>query len=287
MAMVFDAHKRRVLVSDIYPEHADLKKGDYMARVCLRHDNVALLEKLRDVVLVLERRLPTPVDVPLHATLPEALSGGKAFKGQAMHRGERVKFFAGMPPWDKLPKDAAEGRVMTGTLKWGPSDQPLGKAGLRYTGEAGGTAVRVSSHAPHGSQGVHGPRCPRSASRAQEARRGRGWGRPRCLGEGGEGAEGGHAGRQGLLPQGPGPGRRRPGGAARVALRRGAPGVPQPPAPAAGEAVGRAQAGQRGPGGTGERQPWRGCVCNLGDMRRVGAGDAHRAPLSRRRRPGR
>ena len=34
-------------VGDIYPESVQLKKGDYVIRVMLRHDDVQLLDKLK------------------------------------------------------------------------------------------------------------------------------------------------------------------------------------------------------------------------------------------------
>jgi tripeptidyl-peptidase-2 len=34
-------------VGDIYPEAVQLKKGDYTLRLWLRHDDAALLEKLK------------------------------------------------------------------------------------------------------------------------------------------------------------------------------------------------------------------------------------------------
>ena len=52
MYMLFDGGKKRLAVGDIYPAAQQLVKGEYTARVMLRHDSPALLEKFRAMPLV-------------------------------------------------------------------------------------------------------------------------------------------------------------------------------------------------------------------------------------------
>jgi hypothetical protein len=49
---VFDSNKRLLYTGDCSPEEVSLVKGDHTARVMLRHDNIALLEKLKNTCLV-------------------------------------------------------------------------------------------------------------------------------------------------------------------------------------------------------------------------------------------
>jgi hypothetical protein len=52
LTQVFDANKRLLYTGDAVPEEVSLVKGDHTARVMLRHDNIALLEKLKNTCLV-------------------------------------------------------------------------------------------------------------------------------------------------------------------------------------------------------------------------------------------
>lgn len=52
MVMLHDANKRLLKVTDAYPEHIALAKGKHTARVQLRTDDVALLERMRSLPLV-------------------------------------------------------------------------------------------------------------------------------------------------------------------------------------------------------------------------------------------
>lgn len=135
LLMVHDSNRRTLLVSDIYPEKVELAKGDHTVRVELRHESPAVLEKHRDLTLVLERKLGSAVDVPVYPDPIEMATGGKTYKGQDMHRAERQRVVVGLPAADKLPKDASEGRVLVGHVQWGTSDEPIGKDEIRYVGE--------------------------------------------------------------------------------------------------------------------------------------------------------
>lgn len=85
--MLHDTNKRLIKVSDIYPDYADLKKGDYVIRLQLRHDDAVLLDKMKDTPVVVERKLKDAITVPVYATNREAVKGGKAVKERALHPG--------------------------------------------------------------------------------------------------------------------------------------------------------------------------------------------------------
>lgn len=50
-----------------------LEKGDYHAKVQIRHDNDSFLEKFQNLVLALRTRLPTPINFECYADLESML----------------------------------------------------------------------------------------------------------------------------------------------------------------------------------------------------------------------
>lgn len=67
-----------------------LKKGDYVLRVHLRHDSASLLGQHKSLPLVLERQLGEPVTVPIYASNSDALKRGFTVKDRALHAGQPV-----------------------------------------------------------------------------------------------------------------------------------------------------------------------------------------------------
>jgi hypothetical protein len=49
---VFDSNKRLLYTGDAIPEEVSLAKGDYTARVMMRHDQISLLDKMKGTCLV-------------------------------------------------------------------------------------------------------------------------------------------------------------------------------------------------------------------------------------------
>eukprot|EP00887_Chlorella_sp_A99_P002396 scaffold10.g2396.t1 len=120
MVMVFDANKQRLGVGDVYPEAVQLAKGEYSLRVMLRHEDAALLDRLRQLPLVAERKLDPAVAVPVYESSSDSLKGSNAVgKERWLCAGERCALFVGPVPEDKLPKDATPGRMLGGTLSLG------------------------------------------------------------------------------------------------------------------------------------------------------------------------
>lgn len=52
MTMLFDANRRLLKVSDVYPKHVKVAKGAHVLRAHLRHDDVTLLERMKALPLV-------------------------------------------------------------------------------------------------------------------------------------------------------------------------------------------------------------------------------------------
>ncbi|CAL8469996.1 g9538 [Coccomyxa elongata] len=129
MTFLTDTNKRLIKVSDIYPEDVQLGKGEYIIRAQLRHDDTGLLEKLRGLAAVVERKLGDSVTVPIYGSQVASLKAvNETFKEQTLHKGQRAALFLGPVPEDKLPKDASPGRILVGTLALAKKENGKGEA---------------------------------------------------------------------------------------------------------------------------------------------------------------
>ena len=122
MTFVRDDNNQLYGVGDIYPEAVKLPKGEYTIELQLRHEDPSLLERLKTLGIVAERKLETPVTVPVYGSNGDAVRGKDALvKERPLCGGESMAVFVGPVPEDKLPKDAVAvgGRWMTGKLTLG------------------------------------------------------------------------------------------------------------------------------------------------------------------------
>jgi tripeptidyl-peptidase II len=55
--MLFDSNKKLLGSGDAWPDSVKASKGENVLRLSVRHDQMGLLENLKDLVLVLERQL--------------------------------------------------------------------------------------------------------------------------------------------------------------------------------------------------------------------------------------
>eukprot|EP00884_Botryococcus_braunii_P019412 jgi/Botrbrau1/6154/Bobra.331_2s0044.1 len=119
MSMLFDTNKRLLKVNDIYPEAVQLSKGDYIIRLYLRHDDPALLGKLKNLPMIVDRRLTDTISVPIYYSQAEAVKGSNGTAKERMLYPDKkcwcrreATYFVGPVPEDKLPKDATAGRII-------------------------------------------------------------------------------------------------------------------------------------------------------------------------------
>lgn len=82
MTMLHDSNKRLLKVSDIYPAQVDLKKGDYTVRLQLRHDDAALLDKMNELPVVIERKLKEPINLSVYSNNRDAVKGAEAITNE-------------------------------------------------------------------------------------------------------------------------------------------------------------------------------------------------------------
>ena len=134
---IFNVNKRRVYFGDVYAEAVDkLEKGSYTVQVQLLNDEATVLDKLKNLTLILDQKLSKPVDKvdfyedqvdQFGSAKPASFEGGSAIK---LFPGERkVLCMDTNLEGDALPKEAVAGDLLLGTLSFA---SPTDKQRLRY-----------------------------------------------------------------------------------------------------------------------------------------------------------
>ncbi|PON90851.1 Tripeptidyl peptidase [Trema orientale] len=119
--MISDANKRVFAMGDVYPDSSKLPKGEYNLQLYLRHDNVQYLEKLKQLVLFIERKLDEKDVVRLSFfSQPDGpVMGNGSYKSSILVPGIKEAFYVGPPSKEKLPKNCQQGSVLLGAISYG------------------------------------------------------------------------------------------------------------------------------------------------------------------------
>lgn len=119
--MISDANKRVYAMGDVYPKSTKLPKGDFTLQLSLRHDNVQYLEKMKQLVLFIQRNLDEKEVIRLSFfSEPDGpVMGNGSFKSSTLVPGAKEAFYVGPPAKDKLPKSSPEGSVLLGAISYG------------------------------------------------------------------------------------------------------------------------------------------------------------------------
>ncbi|XP_031554866.1 tripeptidyl-peptidase 2-like [Actinia tenebrosa] len=118
--MLYDSNKRRVNCGDAFPNRytAKVEKGDYTLKFQIRHDKKEQLEKLKDMVVLIETKLTLTVSLDVHQSHLAAMTGGSKGNGVSMGKGSKVPFFVSPLPDEKLPKGVKSGHILRGTITY-------------------------------------------------------------------------------------------------------------------------------------------------------------------------
>ncbi|CAM8898167.1 unnamed protein product [Rhodiola kirilowii] len=117
-------------MGDVYPKASKLPKGEYTLQLYLRHDNMQCLERMKQLVLFIEKTLEDKEAIKLSFfSEPDGpLIGNGGFTSSVLFPGKRESFYVGPPTKEKLPKGSTEGSVLLGTIRYGKlSSQEEGK----------------------------------------------------------------------------------------------------------------------------------------------------------------
>ncbi|XP_045813598.1 tripeptidyl-peptidase 2-like isoform X2 [Trifolium pratense] len=119
--MISDSNKRIYSSGDAYPSSTKLPKGEYNLQLYIRHENLQILEKMKHLVLFIERNLEEKDIIRLSFfSQPDGpLMGNGSFKSSTLIPGIKEGFYLGPPAKDKLPKNSLQGSVLVGSISYG------------------------------------------------------------------------------------------------------------------------------------------------------------------------
>ncbi|KAF3432977.1 hypothetical protein FNV43_RR24079 [Rhamnella rubrinervis] len=119
--MISDANKRVYAMGDCYPKSSKLPKGEYSLQLYLRHDKVQYLEKMKQLVLFMERKLEEKEGIQLSFfSKPDGpLMGFGSYKPTVLVPGKNEAFYVGPPSKENLPKNSPQGSVLFGAISYG------------------------------------------------------------------------------------------------------------------------------------------------------------------------
>ncbi|KAJ3680504.1 hypothetical protein LUZ60_016782 [Juncus effusus] len=119
--MIADQNKRVYSSGDVYPEYVSLPKGEYTLYLYIRHEDIQLLEKLKQLVLFIEKKLDNKDKIQLSFfSQPDGpVTGDGTFRSSVLVPGVPEAFYVGPPSKDKLPKNASAGSVLVGSVTYG------------------------------------------------------------------------------------------------------------------------------------------------------------------------
>ncbi|XP_076356359.1 tripeptidyl-peptidase II isoform X2 [Tachypleus tridentatus] len=131
--MLFDCNKQLIYTGDAYPSKYSVKleKGDYTVKLQVRHEQRSLLEKITDMPLLVQSKLPSSLSLDIYADHSEALIGGKKFCTAILKPGATCPVFITPLPSEKLSKCWTAGQYLTGTITYAKDD--LGKKSDIYS----------------------------------------------------------------------------------------------------------------------------------------------------------
>ncbi|XP_077987332.1 tripeptidyl-peptidase 2-like [Glandiceps talaboti] len=123
--LVFDNNKQFIGAGDAYPNQYTLKleKGDYTIRMQIRHEKKDMLEKLKDLILLIEQKLSSSISLDVHSSYNGAITGKQKFGNQKLAPGGVCPVFIAPLAEDKLPKGALLGQYLTGTVSYSKADK--------------------------------------------------------------------------------------------------------------------------------------------------------------------
>ena len=143
--MLFDANKRLIGSGDAFPKPLDVRRGKYTVRVQVRHEETALLERLKEMVALFETTLPKPLDLPVHPSFNAAVAGGQKWGDmRVMKRGQRKPFWVSSPDAKQLPAWVKGGEMLKGEMVLGKAEGGTGAG----AGKNGKLRVRLNVPPP-------------------------------------------------------------------------------------------------------------------------------------------
>ncbi|CAG9796314.1 unnamed protein product [Diatraea saccharalis] len=119
MWMLYNSCKQLMAVGDAYPSKYSVKleKGEYVLKLNVRHESRSLLEKLQELPVLIQQRLPQPLTLDVYCSQHQALIGGKKFSSASLSSGSVMPLYFTAVPSDKISRsNLTVGQTLTGTV---------------------------------------------------------------------------------------------------------------------------------------------------------------------------
>lgn len=118
LTQLLDKSHAQVAFGDVYPKAVSLRPGEYVLRVQALHESAAVLEKLRDMPVALDRKLKKEIALDVYADHVDLFGAAPPRKdGIKLLQGERtVVVLDTSLAGESWPAEAAPGDVLLGTL---------------------------------------------------------------------------------------------------------------------------------------------------------------------------
>ena len=131
---VFDSEKKYLGMSDAYPSSISAAKGTVVIRLQIRHNDPSQLEKLKDMVIWIERNLSKDISLSAYDTRENMLLNTNSFSKHIMKKGTSMPVFFSEPEQSQLPANYAAGHRFLGAVTFAANDESLPGAGKRPNG---------------------------------------------------------------------------------------------------------------------------------------------------------
>eukprot|EP00004_Rigifila_ramosa_P014078 TRINITY_DN3175_c0_g1_i2.p1 TRINITY_DN3175_c0_g1~~TRINITY_DN3175_c0_g1_i2.p1 ORF type:complete len:639 (-),score=196.09 TRINITY_DN3175_c0_g1_i2:30-1946(-) len=128
--MLFDSHAALTHQGDAWPTSVKLNKGSYELKIQLRHDDVTLLEKLRNMPMMVQKTLSKEIKLSVFRDLAASVTGSGPVETLKLNVGSRVPLFFVAPTDDKIPSFAKPGDMLIGTLSFSQKLNPPKSGGV-------------------------------------------------------------------------------------------------------------------------------------------------------------
>ncbi|GBP73480.1 Tripeptidyl-peptidase 2 [Eumeta japonica] len=119
MWMLFNSCKQLMAVGDAYPSKYSVKleKGDYVLRLNIRHEQRTALERMQELPILLQQKLPQPLTLDVYGSQSQALISGKKFNNLSVASGIMLPLYFAAVPYDKISRsNLTLGQLLTGTV---------------------------------------------------------------------------------------------------------------------------------------------------------------------------
>ncbi|KMZ75719.1 hypothetical protein ZOSMA_110G00250 [Zostera marina] len=118
---IADSYKRIYATGDAYPNFTKLSKGVYKLQLYIRHENAILLEKMKQNVLFIERKLENKDSIQLNffSQPDDSIMENGSLKNSVLLPGELQAFYVGPPSKEKIPKNCPSGSLLLGQISYG------------------------------------------------------------------------------------------------------------------------------------------------------------------------